>query len=841
MSLTSNIMLQASRVSGMVLKRGGATGLMVHRDTKENNLNSVKFKFDAENQKRVESILAIYPEGHKAGALLPLLDLAQRQHGWLPISAMHEVARILEVPRMRAYEVATFYTMYNRQPMGKYFLQVCATTPCMLRGAETITETIEKKLGIHAGETTKDGLFTLAEVECLGACVNAPMIQINDDYFEDLTPKDVLEILDDLKAGKKPAAGPRSGRLAAEPFGELTSLKEPPPPPGFGLQAALKWAEKAFQQMRKHQHQKHLQDHQKLEQKKAAATPGREPVTPKVVPKTPATKKVVKVIPDEPVEVIAPKTPAKTPKKTRSVPVDVVIPETKTPAKTPKKTAAATKSPVVLKDDDEEITVTKTIGEPTFAKKEELKEEEDVKEILSSAGKKAAKVTTNENFDSAQRILDAQDQAPVALSALKKFFAEKNEKSLFPDIDYALNLVVSYKKPALVTERGQLNIKLPHSSKTINNTSICLILPDLDQSDKARVDFDVEKQSREWAEKLEVDHGITSQHYSKILTKREVERIAHTYKDQRNLASSYDVFLADSRVYKSVRSFLGKEFWRVNKVPRPFKYNKPLSTSISNALTTVTYPLARFLTRACVGVGHLGQPSSDLIENIKTAIEEISTKCPGGFENVRNIYIQPSSGNPALPIYADEGSSSDVKLPTGSAADNKSKKEITDECSTLPDGLKISIRKNGRIRVIDEKTNKAVLYPTINDEWSDRDSLIPTIDPKKVLKKRENRKKSKIIKKKITANRAKKAAKRAAVSVAVKPESAPPAKKAKMSLPWYYLEQPTRMVLLRAYYAVCGLTYPIYVGINFKSYIPDRAQVLGGKTLRDEILKPTSK
>ncbi|CAI2354954.1 unnamed protein product [Caenorhabditis sp. 36 PRJEB53466] len=225
MSLTSNMMLQASRLGGVVFKRGGATGLMVHRDTKENNLN-LKFKFTPENEERIKAIMEIYPEGHKAGALIPLLDLAQRQHGWLPISAMHEVSRILEVPRMRAYEVATFYTMFNRQPVGKYFLQVCATTPCMLRGAETITETIEKKLGIHAGETTKDGLFTLAE--------------INDDYFEDLTPKDVHDILDDLKAGRKPAAGPRSGRLAAEPFGELTSLKETPPGPGFGLQAALK-------------------------------------------------------------------------------------------------------------------------------------------------------------------------------------------------------------------------------------------------------------------------------------------------------------------------------------------------------------------------------------------------------------------------------------------------------------------------------------------------------------------------------------------------------------------------------------------------------------------------
>ncbi|WKY07006.1 hypothetical protein Q1695_006861 [Nippostrongylus brasiliensis] len=227
------------RIGRILPKRMGATGLMVHRDTETNNLN-VKFEFNAENKKRLEAIMAIYPEGHKSAALIPALDLAQRQHGWLPISAMHEVARIVGVPRMRAYEVATFYTMFNRQPVGKYFLQVCATTPCMLRGAETVTETIEKKLGIHVGETTKDGLFTLAEVECLGACVNAPMIQINDDYYEDLTVKDVEEILDDLKAGKRPQPGPRSGRLAAEPLGKPTSLTEQPTGPGFGLQAALK-------------------------------------------------------------------------------------------------------------------------------------------------------------------------------------------------------------------------------------------------------------------------------------------------------------------------------------------------------------------------------------------------------------------------------------------------------------------------------------------------------------------------------------------------------------------------------------------------------------------------
>ncbi|CAJ0587482.1 unnamed protein product, partial [Mesorhabditis spiculigera] len=192
----------------LVQKRFGGTGLMVHRDTNDNNL-AVKFAFTPENLKRIEAIKGIYPEGHKSAALIPVLDLAQRQHGWLPISAMHEVAKVCGVPRMRVYEVATFYTMFNRQPVGKHFLQVCATTPCMLRGAESITACIEKKLGIHAGETTADGLFTLAEVECLGACVNAPMVQINDDYYEDLTAADMNEIIDELKAGKRPIPGPK--------------------------------------------------------------------------------------------------------------------------------------------------------------------------------------------------------------------------------------------------------------------------------------------------------------------------------------------------------------------------------------------------------------------------------------------------------------------------------------------------------------------------------------------------------------------------------------------------------------------------------------------------------
>ncbi|KAI4472057.1 nadh dehydrogenase ubiquinone flavoprotein 2 mitochondrial [Holotrichia oblita] len=212
--------------------------LFVHRDTKEDNPD-IPFEFNSENLQRVNAILAIYPEGHKRAAMIPLLDLAQRQHGWLPLSAMHKVAEILKLPRMRVYEVATFYTMFLRKPTGKYHVGVCTTTPCWLRGSDQILNTIRSELKIDVGGMTEDRLFSLSELECLGACVNAPMMSINDDYYEDLTVEDTKEILADLKAGKKPRAGPRSGRFAAEPAGDLTSLTGTPPGPGFGVRADL--------------------------------------------------------------------------------------------------------------------------------------------------------------------------------------------------------------------------------------------------------------------------------------------------------------------------------------------------------------------------------------------------------------------------------------------------------------------------------------------------------------------------------------------------------------------------------------------------------------------------
>lgn len=236
-SNNSNLLIKSSFQTSAI-KQGGGDHEFIHRNTPENNENT-PFDFTKENYERAHAILSIYPEGHKAAAVIPLLDLAQRQYGWLPISAMNKVAEVIGMPRMRVYEVATFYTMFIRNPIGKYHIQICTTTPCWLCNSDSILHAIEKKLGIHVGQTTKDNLFSLSEVECLGACVNAPMVQINDDYFEDLTPADIESILDELKAGKKPKAGPRNGRLASEPRAGLTSLVDPPKGPGFGLRKDL--------------------------------------------------------------------------------------------------------------------------------------------------------------------------------------------------------------------------------------------------------------------------------------------------------------------------------------------------------------------------------------------------------------------------------------------------------------------------------------------------------------------------------------------------------------------------------------------------------------------------
>lgn len=176
------------------------------------------FEFSEDNQKQVQTIIAKYPADRKKSAVMPLLDLAQRQNeNWISKDVISKIATILEMPEIKVYEVASFYTMYNLKPVGKYLLQFCKTTPCMLRGIDQIVKDCEKKLGIKMNQTTADGLFTLKEVECLGACVNAPMVQINDDFAEDLTSENFLNIINELQAGKKFKVGSQVGRQCSAP------------------------------------------------------------------------------------------------------------------------------------------------------------------------------------------------------------------------------------------------------------------------------------------------------------------------------------------------------------------------------------------------------------------------------------------------------------------------------------------------------------------------------------------------------------------------------------------------------------------------------------------------
>ena len=201
-------------------------------DMKEVRARWGAFAWTQENEKQARVIVGRYPPGRQQSAIIPLLDLAQRQvgaetetQGWLPVPVIEYVAAYLGMPNMRAYEVATFYTMFNLRPVGRYHVQVCGTTPCMLRGSDDVLDACYAK-GLKKGATTADGLFTLTEVECLGACANAPMVQINDDNYEDLSFESMTAILDELAAGRQPRIGPQVDRKTSCPEDGPTTLKE---------------------------------------------------------------------------------------------------------------------------------------------------------------------------------------------------------------------------------------------------------------------------------------------------------------------------------------------------------------------------------------------------------------------------------------------------------------------------------------------------------------------------------------------------------------------------------------------------------------------------------------
>jgi NADH-quinone oxidoreductase subunit E len=202
-------------------------------DTPELRARWDSFEWTKANRAKADYHIAKYPDGRAKSAVMPLLDLAQRQvgaetdtQGWLPLPVIEYVADYIDVPVIRVLEVATFYFMYNMKPVGKYHVQVCGTTPCMLRGSDDIISACKKR-GMAKGEVSEDGLWTLTEVECMGNCATAPMVQINDDNYEDLTVERLDAVLDALARGEQPKTGTQEpGRHTSEPKDGVTSLKE---------------------------------------------------------------------------------------------------------------------------------------------------------------------------------------------------------------------------------------------------------------------------------------------------------------------------------------------------------------------------------------------------------------------------------------------------------------------------------------------------------------------------------------------------------------------------------------------------------------------------------------
>ena len=183
------------------------------------------FEFNKKNLVEAQKIISNYPDGKQQSAVMPLLYLAQKQNdNWIPLVAMKYLAKLLNMPYIKVYEVATFYSMYNLSPVGKYYFQICTTTPCMIRGAYDIVKACKEKISNKENELSKDKTCSWMEVECLGACINAPMMQINDDYYEDLSKEQTEKIIDQIQNGESPKAGSYKGRKNSEPENNRKTL-----------------------------------------------------------------------------------------------------------------------------------------------------------------------------------------------------------------------------------------------------------------------------------------------------------------------------------------------------------------------------------------------------------------------------------------------------------------------------------------------------------------------------------------------------------------------------------------------------------------------------------------
>lgn len=364
------------------------------------------------------------------------------------------------------------------------------------------------------------------------------------------------------------------------------------------------------------------------------------------------------------------------------------------------------------------------------------KDEEENGEISSNAenaGQLSADATV-----ALEKIMVQADQA---IDVLLQIADRKKGTMLFPEVDQALDVQCIYKKPSFKNP-GILNKKilLPHSFHDDAKTTVCLIMADLDKSSEARRDPDVDKQARLWEDKLLEEHGITKKHVQKVMTVTQFAREYQSFNDRRQLATAYDLFLADSRVVKTVSNKCGKEFYKKRKLPISVDLTKGhLIEQIKKANRTILLPLSANRTRTSLHIGHLGQKKADVLDNMREAISCLFKFCPGGLANVRSLYTRITSFGPNLPIYADTGSANEIQF---KAPDRKieEQEEVTEEITTLPEGLEVKVRKGGKIRVVDSETKKTVTYPTITDEWEEQDDIKP-VDPEKRAEKKTAKKK----------------------------------------------------------------------------------------------------
>uniref|UniRef100_A0A8R1TY41 Uncharacterized protein n=1 Tax=Onchocerca volvulus TaxID=6282 RepID=A0A8R1TY41_ONCVO len=377
--------------------------------------------------------------------------------------------------------------------------------------------------------------------------------------------------------------------------------------------------------------------------------------------------------------------------------------------------------------------------------------------------KKDIPVNTNDEAEVLTVLAQVEQKAREAVNVLVRVSKKNEKKMLFPEIDQLLHVQFVYKKPG-TTHIGH-HVKrfiLPHLLYEKGNTTVCLIMRDLDQSAKAKCDPDVDKQARLWAERLELEFGVTKDHVQKILTKRQLEREYHSYYDRRQLASAYDIFLVDVVIEKSVIRFCGKEFHKAKKIPLRVSIHphRSLINEIEKAYYTVTFPLFPFRTRTSLRIGNLSNPIDHIVENVRAVVENVFQYCPGGLCNIHSISLQMVTGGPSLPLYIDAGPRNAIKLPKPIKMKDlkaeRDRKAVVDELSTLPEGLKVLVYKDGEVEVVDSDTKKPVLYPTVNDEWEARDDLKPLINPAKLeellgkcRKLREKRKQAREAKKRL--------------------------------------------------------------------------------------------